>query len=122
MNDLYQRLDKNPSRKVTPRTNDGFTDSNCDRKHNFANSQESVDAAVSPDLSLSTPQPQQTEYLVETSKSKLLTLEVGVRKDLDQILFEHKDVSWDTVLEAALITCLNNPTAQKRFSSLLLNV
>ncbi|MEY2831389.1 MAG: hypothetical protein RLZZ574_647 [Cyanobacteriota bacterium] len=116
MNDLYQRLDKNPDRKVSPRTRDGFVDSPP------IDGEGRLESTL-PNRHVDVSQPEQTDHLsksclVETSKSKLLTLEVKVRQDLDQILFEHQDVSWDTVLEAALITCLNNPTTQKKILKL----
>jgi hypothetical protein len=112
MNDLYQRLDKNPDRKVSPRTHDGFVDS----PRTNHGSEETLNPIPKEDdsPSMNLPQPEKSDVRVETSKSKLLTLEVKVREDLDQILFKHKDVSWDTVLEAALITCLNNPTTKKK--------
>jgi hypothetical protein len=118
MNDLYQRLDKSPSRKVAPRTHDGFVDSTVlqDPDNQIVESAPEQ-TSKGEDLNrehTSLELPQENKSVVETSKSKLLTLEVGVRKDLDLILYEHPEVSWDTLLEAALITCLGNQNTQKK--------
>jgi hypothetical protein len=127
MNDLYHRLEQNKSRKVTPRTNDGFVDSSQVSNppatdNQLSNSQPSlsnspqplVDTPVPPSSQPKASPPKLTPNLVETSKSKLLTVEVKLRQELDQILYEHKDVSWDTLIEAALITSLSNPTTRKK--------
>ncbi len=80
MSDIFEQLrnKKNTTKKVEPRVNDGFVERIPEA--------EEVEAVE----------------LVETSKPKLLTLEVSCRDRLDRILFEHKEVSWDTFIEAAL--------------------
>ncbi|MEL6931042.1 MAG: hypothetical protein AAFO95_20840 [Cyanobacteria bacterium J06600_6] len=105
MNDIYQRLDNIPSRKVSPRTNDGFTDSS------------SPESSDSPPP-LNPPSDSSPDFLIETSKSKLLTLEVNLRQTLDRLLYENPDVSWDTLLEAALILSLKSSTSQDRLLKL----
>lgn len=79
MSDIFEQLrnKKNTTKKVKPRVNDGFV--------------EQIPEAEVEHLEL-----------VETSKPKLVTLECGCRDRLDRILFEHKEVSWDTFIEAAL--------------------
>ena len=108
MNDLYQRLDKQTPHKVKRRTNDGFIDSTINQedsiKTEFSLSETTVDTITR----------NETNLVIETSKSKLLTLEISVRKEIEQILYEHPEVSWDTLLESALITCLNNQNSKKR--------
>ena len=112
MNDIYQQLDKQTPHKVKPRTHDGFTDTNLNHDHSLTTE------ATSP----KTPSPSipnhDTHLVVETSKPKLLTLEIALRKDLDQILYEHPDTSWDTLIESALILSLNSPTSKKRLLKL----
>jgi hypothetical protein len=116
MNDLYQQLDNQNPRKVKPRTNDGFTnisgsiDDNTPDQH-LNTDDDGNKAAIS---GIKEP----PDFIVETSKSKLLTLEVGIRQELDQLLFEHQEVSWDTVVEAALIHCFNNQNSKKRLVKL----
>ena len=107
MSDLYQQLDNN--RKVNPRTQDGFrsatfnnerspqneeqasnsfNSSVSDDKVNDINATSSLNASMTVDSVRSSPVPQDTQgidpsttpdYLVETSKSKLVTLEVSLR-------------------------------------------
>lgn len=133
MNDLYQQFDNQSPRKVKPRTNDGFTDK-CDPgirpdKHLVQEADTSDSLEVnSPHQLLKTDSDgnqaststnnEPPDFIVETSKSKLLTLEVGIRRELDQLLFEHQEVSWDTVVEAALIHCFNNQSSKKRLLKL----
>ena len=114
MSDLYQQLDKKKSRKVSPRTNDGFADSNIPQKSTIVDSV-SDDNISSEDATNEKPEEQNVpDYIVETSKSKLLTLEVGIRQELDKLLYENPDISWDTILEAALVTCLSNQNTKKK--------
>lgn len=113
MSDLYQQLDNKKSRKVSPRTNDGFIERNSPQPLRVDS--EIASSKVNEKLAGVKPQTQNVpDYLVETSKSKLLTLEVAVRQELDRLLYEHSEVSWDTVLEAALVTCLNNPSTKEK--------
>lgn len=114
MSDLYQQLDKKKSRKVSPRTNDGFVDSNVPQKapiveHVSDNNISSEDVTSEESQVQNVP-----DYIVETSKSKLLTLEVGIRQELDKLLYENPDISWDTILEAALVNCLSNQNTKKK--------
>lgn len=105
MSDLFQRL--NGPRKVKPRTNDGFVDSTKEIAENITKT-ESID----------TEDKSQSKLIVETSKPKLLTLEVSVRQEVDRILYENPDLSWDTLIESALITCFNNQNIEKRILKL----
>lgn len=115
MSDIYQQLDNKRNRKVQPRTNDGFVDKNVSAKAPITDSELAIDESISSDLTAEeTKAPDIPDYIVETSKSKLLTLEVEVRSQLDKLLYEHPDISWDTVLEAALVTCLNNQSTKKK--------
>ena len=114
MSDLYQQLDKKKSRKVSPRTNDGFADSNSPQKAPIV--ERVSDNNISPEETIREESNAQNvpDYIVETSKSKLLTLEVGIRQELDKLLYENPDTSWDTILEAALVTCLSNQNTKKK--------
>ena len=114
MSDLYQQLDKKKSRKVSPRTNDGFVDSNDPQKAPIVESVSNNN--ISPEETTREESNAQNvpDYIVETSKSKLLTLEVGIRQELDKLLYENPDTSWDTILEAALVTCLSNQNTKKK--------
>lgn len=118
MSDLYQQLDNKKNRKVSPRINDGFVDKNISQKSPIIDSEvvsnESNDS-LTTEKTITQDVP---NYIVETSKSKLLTLEVGVRQELDLLLYENRDVSWDTILEAALVTCLNNQKTKKKIIAL----
>ena len=108
MNDLYQRLDKQNPHKVKPRNNDGFTDLTPETKEDVL-AESSIPTEAVNELTSN-----ESNHIIETSKPKLLTLEVGVRKEIEQILYENPEVSWDTLLESALITCLNNQNSKKR--------
>lgn len=124
MNDLYQQLDNQNPRKVKPRTNDGFADTHLVQESDLSSSTEvdtlnqhfktENDNDKAPVSTTNEP----PEFIVETSKSKLLTLEVGIRQELDRLLFEHQEVSWDTVVEAALINSFNNQNSKKRLVKL----
>lgn len=130
MSDLYQQLDKKKSRKVSPRTSDGFVDSNatqqrsgisaldpriCDPQKAPIVDRVSDNNTFSEDAISEESKVQNVpDYIVETSKSKLLTLEVGIRQELDKLLYENPDTSWDTILEAALVTCLSNQNTKKK--------
>ena len=130
MSDLYQQLDKKKSRKVSPRTNDGFVDSNSTQQRSGISAGDprissAQKAPIVERVSDNNISPEETtreesnaqnipDYIVETSKSKLLTLEVGIRQELDKLLYENPDTSWDTILEAALVTCLSNQNTKKK--------
>ena len=105
MSDLYQGLNNKRNRKVTPRTNDGFVDSGQTLESTSSNNNQSNVKPNQP-TSQSNIDSDVPSWLVETAKPKLLTLEVKVRQELDHLLYENSDVSWDTVLEAALISGL----------------
>jgi len=118
MSDIYQQLDNKKSRKVSPRTNDGFVDKDVSPKSEVVDSELAIDE-LNEKLTVEKPRAQDVpDYIVETSKSKLLTLEVEVRSQLDKLLYEHPDISWDTVLEAALVTCLSNQSTKKKIIKL----
>ncbi|WP_019503382.1 hypothetical protein [Pleurocapsa sp. PCC 7319] len=112
MNDIYQQLDKQTPHKVKPRTNDGFTDPNLHQDDSL------TPEATSPKSPSPSIAHHETHLVVETSKPKLLTLEIALRKEIDQILYEHPDTSWDTLMESALILSLNSPTSKKRLLKL----
>jgi len=112
MNDIYQQLDKQTPHKVKPRTNDGFTDPK--------NNQDNVlTSEVIPDKTPSKSTTDDgTHLVIKTSKPKLLTLENDLRKDIDQILYENPEISWDTLIESALINSLSSPSSKKRLIKL----
>ena len=114
MSDLYQQLDKKRNRKVSPRTNDGFVDKDVPSKSLIIDSSSAANKSNEKPTTSESSSQDVPDYIVETSKSKLLTLEVGVRQELDRLLYENPDVSWDTILEAALVTCLNNQSTKKK--------
>ena len=103
MSDLYQQL--NANREVPPRTQDGFRNDTNDNEQVHEDS-DSVANSDAPD------------YLVETAKSKLLTLEVSLRQQLEQHLFDNPDISWDTFIESTLILCLKNQSQTQRATKL----
>lgn len=112
-NDIYSQLPDRNTRKVTRRTSDGFNSNSLtnlptekSQKHTANNA--GVEIATK-DIAADSP-----DYLVETAKSKLLTLEVSLRNKVDRVLFEHQDISWDTLIESALNTCLNNPQLKEK--------
>jgi hypothetical protein len=88
--DIYDQLNKKKTdKKVPPRSEDGFNSSPSPGLKTSAKT-----AAVegeSDDLDL-----------VTTAKPKSIALEVNVRNQLDEYLFHHKEVSWDTFIEAAV--------------------
>lgn len=77
MSDLYQQL--NANREVPSRTQDGFRNNTND----IEQVHEDSDAVANSDA---------LDYLVETAKSKLLTLEVSLRQQLEQHLFDNPDI------------------------------
>jgi hypothetical protein len=46
--------------------------------------------------------------LVHTAKPKSIALEVSVKQEIDEYLFQHKEVSWDTLIEAAIFHALHS--------------
>ena len=108
MNDLYQRLDEQNPRKVKPRNHDGFSDLTLDKQEDTL-AVSSIATETANKLA-----DNEVDLVIETSKPKLLTLEVNVRQQIDRILYENPEVSWDTLIESALISCLNNQNSQKR--------
>ena len=125
MSDLYQQLDNN--RKVNPRTQDGFHSATFSHERSYNSSAEpishqekkptsdSFDNLVSEDEIAKATTP---DYLVETAKSKLLTLEVSLRQQLEQHLFDNPDISWDTFIESALILCFKSQSQTQRATKL----
>ena len=113
MSDLYQQLDNKRNRKVKPRTSDGFVDSGETLKPVSSDNNQSNVKSTQP-TSQSNTDSDVPAWLVETAKPKLLTLEVKLRQELDRLLYENRDVSWDTVLEAALISGLSNPGTKEK--------
>lgn len=128
MSDLYQQL--NTNREVPPRTQDGFRndrekDSQLEKisnrgadKNDNGQTPEEEKTIVSSHLSDSVANSDAPDYLVETSKSKLLTLEVSLRQKLEQHLFDNPDISWDTFIESALILCFKNQSQTQRATKL----
>lgn len=110
MNDIYQQLDNQSERKVKPRTNDGFLDASLEEKVEQAESLSDSGGEIS-----SAKEP---EFVIETSKSKLLTLETSIRQEIDLMLYEHPEISWDTIIEAALINSLSSQSSKKRLVKL----
>lgn len=112
MSDLYQQL--NTNREVPPRTQDGFRNRNQDNQQTHEDTQ----SIISDGQSGSVDNSDAPDYLVETAKSKLLTLEVSLRQQLEQHLFDNPDISWDTFIESALILCLKNQSQTQRATKL----
>ena len=117
MSDLYQQLNSKRNRKVKPRTNDGFIDSEQTLESASSNNNQSNVKPNQP-TSQSNIDSDVPSWLVETTKPKLLTLEVKVRQELDHLLYENSDVSWDTVLEAALIFGLSDSGTKEKIIQL----
>lgn len=118
MSDLFQQLSSKKNRKVKePRTNDGFVDSRKTLESASSNSNQSNVKPTQP-TSQSNTDSDVPPWLVETAKPKLLTLEIQLRQELDLLLYENSDVSWDTVLEAALISGLFNPDTKEKIIQL----
>ncbi|HEY9766891.1 MAG TPA: hypothetical protein V6C71_00085 [Coleofasciculaceae cyanobacterium] len=90
--DIYAQLNKKKTnKKVPPRSEDGF---NPPQRPSLASGTQANIAAVqqeSNDLDL-----------VTTAKPKSIAFEVNLRNQLDEYLFHHKQVSWDTFIEAAV--------------------
>ena len=91
--DIYAKLEKkkNKNKRVPTRSNDGFSDSQ--RQLMEINRAE--------------------DDLVHTAKPKSVALEVNVRRKLDEYLFHHKEVSWDTLIEAAICHALNSDSHKR---------
>ena len=112
MSDLYQQL--NTNREVPPRTQDGFRNPKNDNGQTIVEEK----TKVSDQQSGSVDRSDTPDYLVETAKSKLLTLEVSLRQQLEQHLFDNPDISWDTFIESALILCFKNQSQTQRATKL----
>ncbi len=83
--DIYDQLNKKKTdKKVPARSEDGF--------NSFV---------VLETPALTTGESDEID-LVTTAKPKSIALEVNVRNQLDEYLFHHKEVSWDTFIEAAV--------------------
>ncbi len=86
--DIYDQLNrKKTDKKVPPRSEDGFSPSSAWK----TSAKTEAVQGESDDLDL-----------VTTAKPKSIALEVNVRNQLDEYLFHHKEVSWDTFIEAAV--------------------
>lgn len=86
--DIYEQLNKKKTdKKVPPRSEDGFNPSGSSK----TSAKTEAVPGESDDLDL-----------VTTAKPKSIALEVNVRNQLDEYLFHHKEVSWDTFIEAAV--------------------
>ena len=90
MSDIYQQLDNKKNRKVSPRTNDGFADKDVSPESPITDSELAIDESNEKLTAEKARAQDVPDYIVETSKSKLLTLEVEVRLQLDRLLYEHK--------------------------------
>lgn len=117
MSDLYQNLNNKQNRKVKPRIQDGFVDSGSTLESASSNDNQ-INAKATQATSPSNTDSDVPAWLVETAKPKLLTLEVKLRQELDQLLYENSNLSWDTVLEAALILGLSNPSTKEQIIQL----
>lgn len=96
--DIYDQLNKKKTdKKVPPRSEDGFNSSEQPSLALGTSANEVVAEAKDEDLDL-----------VITAKPKSIALEVNVRNQLDEYLFHHKEVSWDTFIEAAVYHALTS--------------
>lgn len=86
--DIYDQLNKKKTdKKVRARSEDGFNRS----------------SAMEARIKTGELEGEQDDLdLVNTAKPKSIALEVNVRNQLDEYLFHHKEVSWDTFIEAAV--------------------
>ena len=90
--DIYDQLSKKKTdKKVPPRSEDGFNPS-----------QKPSPALDTPVNKAAAKKESDDLDLVTTAKPKSIALEVNVRNQLDEYLFHHKEVSWDTFIEAAV--------------------
>lgn len=101
MTDIYEQIEKKKKKKVPPRKQDGFDDS-----QNLVPSKQTKEVPKAPEIP-------QEEDLVHTAKPKSIALEVEVKQELDEFLFSHKEVSWDTFIEAAIVHALQSKNHQK---------
>lgn len=111
--DIYAQIEKkkNKQKKVAARSQDGFT-----VPQNSADSTSS--SGISPSeltnntqehlLSSSKAIIEGDRDLVHTAKPKSIALEVSVKQEIDEYLFQHKEVSWDTLIEAAIFHALHS--------------
>jgi hypothetical protein len=111
--DIYAQIEKkkNKQKKVAARSHDGFT-----LTQNSADSTSSSNISPS-EFTNNTPEhlPPNSRAIIEgdrdlvhTAKPKSIALEVSVKQEIDQYLFQHKEVSWDTLIEAAIFHALHS--------------
>jgi hypothetical protein len=129
--DIYAQIEKkkNKQKKVAARSQDGFTVT-AEGGHSQAlalkarervtqNSADSTDStSISPsELTNNTQEHllpsskaiiEGDQGLVHTAKPKSVALEVRVKQEIDEYLFQHKEVSWDTLIEAAIFHALHS--------------
>jgi folate-dependent phosphoribosylglycinamide formyltransferase PurN len=97
--DIYAQIEKkkNKQKKVAARSQDGFTVtselSNNTQEHLLSSSKAIIEG---------------DQGLVHTAKPKSIALEVSVKQEIDEYLFQHKEVSWDTLIEAAIFHALHS--------------
>ena len=96
--DIYTKIakKKNRDKKVPARSDDGFSNSNSQSQVIKINQAE--------------------DDLVHTAKPKSVALEVSVRQKIDEYLFHHKEVSWDTLIEAAICHALDSESHERIIS------
>ena len=97
--DIYEQIEKkkNKKKKVASRSHDGFSEYQ-DQEVNIPQSKTKKLSSI-----------EETEDdLVHTAKPKSIALEVGVKQEIDEYLFQHKEVSWDTLIEAAIVHALHS--------------
>jgi hypothetical protein len=111
--DIYAQIEKkkNKQKKVAARSQDGFT-----LTQNSADSSDSN--GISPSEFTNNTQehlPPNSRAIIEgdrdlvhTAKPKSIALEVSVKQEIDEYLFLHKEVSWDTLIEAAINYALHS--------------
>jgi hypothetical protein len=129
--DIYAQIEKkkNKQKKVAARSQDGFTvtaEGGQPQALPFQGrerlTQNSADSTDSSDISPSQLSNNTQEHLlssskaiiegdrdlVHTAKPKSIALEVSVKQEIDHYLFQHKEVSWDTFIEAAILHALHS--------------
>jgi hypothetical protein len=129
--DIYAQIEKkkNKQKKVAARSQDGFTvtaeGGNVEalalkaRERVTKNSADSTSSSgISPSKLTSNTQEhllpsskaiiEGNQDLVHTAKPKSIALEVSVKQEIDEYLFQHKEVSWDTLIEAAIFHALHS--------------
>ena len=104
--DIYEQIEKkkNKKKKVASRSHDGFSDYQ-ERVNGSQSTEKSSDQSKTKKLS---SMEEAEEDLVYTAKPKSIALEVEVKQEIDEYLFHHKEVSWDTLIEAAIVHALHS--------------